>query len=180
MKISPGLLTRRRHERQEVEVPWSLESLNQIAGILSRKGVRLSVPSSLDPTMSQVDVMKQMGLQVLQDRETERVPRNVLENNGRGEVLAELEIDSVRYHFPQREVQLSELELEAKSPKGRKILRDLTNKLLRDFAPELRPWRHGKLVTGEKIQRLLQRADFDNLMNGSRLKPEGYDRVERA
>ena len=180
MKVSPGLLTMRRHERLEIEIPWSSESLSQIVGIVAGKGVRLIAPSSLDPTMSQVDVMKRMGLQVLQDRKTERVPRNVLENDGQGEVLAELDIDSVLYHFPAREVRLFELELEAKSPKGRKILRDLNNKLLRDFAPELRPWRYGKLVTGEKIERLLRKGDLDNFIDGSRLKPEGYERVERA
>src|SRR5438093_1235279 len=62
MKTSPGLFTRRRHERQEVEVPWSHESLSEIAGELSRKGISLKVPSELDETLSHVEVMKLMGL----------------------------------------------------------------------------------------------------------------------
>src|SRR6266700_4936142 len=129
MKISPGLLTRRRHERQEVEVPWSQESLRQIVGELSGKGVSLKVPREHDETLSQVEVMKLMGLHVSQDRETERSPRSIVDAGGPAEVLAELEVDSVLYHFAAQDVRLFELELEAKSQRGRNILGALSRKL---------------------------------------------------
>ncbi len=180
MKISPGLLSWRRHERQEVEVPWSLESLSQIAGELSRKGVSLTVPSELDETLSHVEMMKLMGLRVLQDRETERRPRNIVEGGGPTEVLAELEVDSVLYHFAGQDVRLFELELEAKSQRGSKILGGLSRKLQADFGSELRSWRFGKLVTGEKIERLLERKELGAYLDGSTLKAGGYERIERA
>lgn len=180
LKVSPGLFTRRRHERQEVEIPWSRESLSQITGMLVQRGVRLTMAPRLDLSLSQVDVMRQMGLQIVQDRETERTPRNIVEAKNESEVLAELEIDSVLYHFERHQIRLYELELEAKSQKGRGVLEDLSRRLLRDYASELRRWRYGKLVTGEKIERLLGTGELDNLVKGSTLKPEGYSRIEKA
>jgi inorganic triphosphatase YgiF len=178
MKISPGVFARRRHERQEVEVPWSYESLMRITEMLSRKGIRLKPPMSLEVSLSQVDVMKQMGLQVLQDRETERTIRNIVDSTG--EILAELEIDSVLYHFEGQDIRLSEVELEAKSQKGRKILEDLSRQLLQVFGAELRRWRYGKLLTGEKIERLLRKGELDKFVDGTMLKAEAYSLVERA
>jgi len=180
MKTSPGLFSRRRHERQEVEIPWSVDSLRKIVAELARKGIHLVLPKNLDETGSRLDIMKRMGLSVLQDRETERVPRNVIDSAGSGEILAELEVDSVMYHFAGGDVRLSEVELEAKSRKGRDIVGELSRQLLSDFGLTLRGWRFGKLVTGEKIERLLTSGSLTSFMQGDRLKPEAFASIERA
>jgi hypothetical protein len=180
MKVSKGLLARRRHERQEFEVPWSKVSLDQIAGELSRKGIDLKVPTKLTETVSQVEVMKSMGLEVLQDRETKRHPRDVIDRESSPGPMAEFAIDTVLYHFPGRDVRLFEAELEAKSQKGRSVLRELSGTLLRGFGSDLRAWRFGKLTTGEKIQRLLKNGELDSYLDGSILRPEAYQKIERA
>ncbi len=180
MKVNPGLLTLRRHERQEIEVPWSQASLGQVTGEVARKGVRLTPPRELDGTLSPVEVMKSMGLQVLQDRETQRSPRNIVEGEGPGRVLAELAIDSVLYHFGGQDVQLFELELEAKSEKGRRILGDLSKDLVDRLRPELKSWRFGKLVTGRKIEQLLKQGALRGLLEGTTLNPRAYEKIERA
>ena len=180
MKTSPGLFSRRRHERQEVEIPWSADSLRKIVAELARKGIRLGLPENLDETASRLDIMKRMGLSILQDRATERVPRNVVDRAGSGEILAELEVDSVLYHFAVGDVRLFEVELEAKSKKGRDIIGELSRQLLSDFGLALRGWRFGKLVTGEKIERLLTKGSLTSFMKGDRLKPEAFESIERA
>jgi hypothetical protein len=180
MKVSKGLLARKRHERQEFEVPWSKASLDQIARELSRKGIDLRVPTNFSETLSQVEVMKSMGLQVLQDRQTERHPRDVVDQKGSQSALAELAIDTVLYHFTGRDIRLFEVELEAKSREGRNALGGLYGTLLREFGSELRAWRFGKLMTGEKIQRLLKRGELGSYLDGTILRPEAYQKIERA
>lgn len=180
MKTSPGLFSRRRHERQEVEIPWSSESLRSIAGELARKGVRLDLPEKLDETFSHLELMKRIGLSILQDRETERFPRNIIDSTVPSEILGELEVDSVLYHFAGSDVRLFEIELEAKSERGRDILGKISDKLLADFSSELRTWRFGKLVTGEKIERMLAQGSLTSLMKGDRLLPKAYPRIEHA
>src|SRR5215831_17724526 len=91
MKVRPRLISMKRHERQELEIPWSADSLKRIIGELGRKGVKLNLPDKIAEASSHVQVMRNMGLNVLQDRETERVPRNVIDNAGTGEVLAEMD-----------------------------------------------------------------------------------------
>ncbi len=147
---------------------------------LARKGIHFVLPENLDETASRLDIMKRMGLSILQDRETERVPRNVIDSAGSGETLAELEVDSVLYHFAAGDVRLFEVELEAKSRKGRDIIGELSRQLLSDFGLTLRGWRFGKLVTGEKIERLLTNGSLTSFMQGDRLKPEAFASIERA
>ena len=180
MKTSPGLFSRRRHERQEVEIPWSVDSLRKIVAELAGKGIHLGFPENLDETVSRLDIMKRMGLSILQDRETVRVPRTVIDTAASGEILAELEVDSVMYHFARGDVRLFEIELEAKSKKGRNVLGELSDALLADFRAELRSWRFGKLVTGEKLERLLTKGSLTSFMKGDRLKPEAFASIERA
>ncbi len=180
MKTSPGLFSRRRHERREVEIPWSLDSLRKIVAELAGKGIHLGLPENLDETASRLDIMKRMGLNILQDRETVRVPRTVIDTAASGEILAELEVDSVMYHFARGDVRLFEIELEAKSKKGRSVLGELSDALLADFRAELRSWRFGKLVTGEKIERLLTKGGLTSFMKGDKLKPAAFVSIERA
>ncbi len=180
MKVSPGLLTLKRHEREEIEVPWSQASLNQIVERMSQKGIRLKLPGELDGTLSQVEVMKSMGLEVLQDRDTQRTPRNVVESEDSGKVLAELAIDSIVYHFDSQNVRLFEVELEAKSEKGRRILGYLSKSLTEKFRRELKSWRFGKLVTGRKIEQLLRDGALEDLQEDGILRPTAYEKIERA
>ncbi len=180
MKTSPGLLSMKRHERQEIEIPWSMDSMKKIGEELARKGIKVNTPDRVDETTSRLEVMRSMGLSVLQDRETERVPRSIVESVAANEILAELEVDSVLYHFSRGDVRLFETEIEAKSKKGREILRKIQDNLLADFGPDLRTWRFGKLITGEKIERLIVRGELAPVTKAGELVPAAYQLIERA
>lgn len=179
MKISPRRLSWKRHERQETEIPWAEESLSHVTGELERRGVRLKPRKAMDEHTSHVDVMRSMGLGVLQDRETQRNTRDIVGSNGSIEILAELAIDTVLYRFGGQDVRLFELEIEAKSRKGGRALNDVRKDLLSMFPSELMNWRFGKLVTGRKIERLWKRGMLE-VLEGSTLRPSAYEFIERA
>ena len=180
LKVNPGLISWRRHERREFEVPWSQGSLQQIRDELERRGIKLAPLGPLTENMPRVETMKLLGLRVLQDRETHREARDIVEGNASREVLAELAIDSVLYHFEGRDVRLFELEVEAKSQRGRGVLGNIAKGLREKVGSQLRSWRFGKLVTGEKIDRLLKRGELQNFLDGSRLRPDAYLKIEQA
>ena len=179
-KRSLGLLGWRRKERRELELPWSRESFFRIISGLARSKVILQQPEHFDLSHP-VEAMKSTGLRVLQDRETSRLVKNIVRaSEGRSEILAELAIDSVVYHFESQDVELHELEVEAKAKKRRRILEDVEDGLLDLFGGELQPWRWGKLVTGKMIGRMLRGGVLQGLIEGRRLRLEAYEKVETA
>ena len=171
LKQSPGLFTRNRNERREIELNWSPASLSKILQEISGRGVRLEIkdPGVGDPT----DSFKKLGLVVIQDRETKRAPREVV--SAHGELLAELAIDSVTYHFENGDIMLDEVEVEAKSRNGREVVDEVANDLTRVFGPELQRWKSGKLSTGIRIEKLLRNGRLNGLIEDSRLKQEAYE-----
>jgi CYTH domain len=171
LKQSPGLFTRNRNERRETELDWSFASISRILQEISGHGIRLESrdPGKNDP----VDVLKKLGLEVIQDRETKRKPREVV--SVQGEILAELAIDSVTYHFDVANIMLDEVEIEAKSKNGREALDEVAKSLIVLFGSELQRWRSGKLSTGMKIEKLLRDGRLNGLIQKGRLKQEAYD-----
>ncbi len=179
MKRSPGTFAFRRNEREELEIPWSQSSLNRILEELAGQSVKLTSPifnGGSDP----VEVLKSTGLVVTQDRETRREARNALLEKGDQVPLAELAVDSVKYNLMTLAVSLCEVEIEAKSREGRGAL-DTIKKALQDrFGSDLRPWKHGKLVTGKAIRRLLEKGELQGLVEGGFLRPEAFEKIDRA
>lgn len=180
LKRNPGLFFWKRNERQEIELPWSQDSFAQIVGELSRLGVGLEKENPTDLS-SPVEVMKRVGFRVLQDRETLRTVIEIMGKTGRGEeVLAEVALDSVLYHFQGQDLRLYELEVEAKSRRGRGTLGPMVDALTGLLEPELQKWRFGKLATGRAIERLLSQGSLKGLVENEKLKPEAYDIVLEA
>lgn len=178
-KRGPGLLGLwNRNERRELELPWTQDSLSMITGELARIGVRF-LPAGDGAQSGPVEVLRSMGLLVIQDRETNRQVREVMPTEG-DRPLAELAIDSVDYHFQAQDVRLDEVEVEAKPSGGRRVLEDLREGLLELFRGELELWRWGKLVTGKMIERMLRKGTLRGLLEGSRLKLEAYEKLTNA
>ncbi len=179
MKRNPRLFTWRRNERQELEIPWSQSSLKRILEELTSEGIRLPNPT-LTGESYPIEVVKSTGLLVAQDRETRREASNVLPERGEHLPLAELAVDSVRYNLATQTVGLCEVEIEAKSREGRKILETIVKALQDRFGTDLRPWKHGKLVTGRAVKRLLEKGELQGLIEGGFLKPGAFEKIDRA
>ena len=44
----------------------------------------------------------------------------------------------------------------------------------------MRPWKHGKLVTGKAIRKLLENGELEGQLEGGFLKTESFDKIDRA
>ncbi len=179
MKRSPGPFTWRRNERQELEIPWSQSSLKRILEELTNQGIKLTIPK-LTGESDPVEVLKSTGLLVTQDRETKREASSVLPEMGEQLPLAELAVDSVQYNLTTQTVSLCEVEVEAKSREGRNVLETIKKGLQERFGTDLRPWKHGKLVTGKAVRRLLEKGELQGLIEEGFLKSEAFEKVDRA
>jgi len=178
-KRGPGLLGLwNRNERRELELPWTKDSLSKMTGELDRIGVKL-LPAGDDAQSGPVETLRTMGLLVIQDRETNRQVREAMPTKG-DRPLAELAIDSVEYHFQAQDVRLDEVEVEAKPSGGARVLEALREGLLELFKGELEPWRWGKLATGKMIEKMLRKGSIGGFLEGSRLKPEAYEKLRGA
>ncbi len=167
-------------ERLELEEPWSAASLDKVVDALRHAGVTLSRDPDADG--SPVDVIRALGLDVVQDRETQRQPRSVrrLDDPG-GTALAELAVDAVIYHVEPKIVRMYEVEIEAKAAGGASAVRVIMERLVAEFAPALQPWPYGKLVTGDTIERLLREGTLENLLGeDDTLSPAAIDLIEGA
>ena len=121
-----------------------------------------------------------MGLEMIQQRRTRREARNVVRRGKTpSSILAEMAIDRVTYILNNTKVGLSEVEVEAKSPKGLATVQDIANALISKYHPNLRQWFHGKFVTGLAIRKLLETKQFHSYILNGDLRPEAFELIDR-
>ena len=167
-------------ERVELEAPWSPAALEAVLGRLAADGVRLATPEPLeraggaDPLRSLLG----LGLEVVQTRATERIPRDVVPEGGPARPVAELAVDAVAYHLPGGVARLHEVEVEAKGTGDLTTVGRVAAGLRERFGDELAPWPHGKLVTGQAVEVLLAAGRLDGLRDpDGTLHPAAYEVV---
>lgn len=174
-------------DRLEIEAAWSEDALARVIKELADRGIELRQPHEDLGDAPPLDVMRSMGLEVIQNRRDRRRVRNIVpveeglvaNDEDDGPVLAELAIDAVVYHFSGQDVRLYELEVEAKIRRGSRVLRDVIAGLVARYGPALRRWRYGKLVTGRAIEELLSEGALEGLMDdGGHLKPVALDKID--
>lgn len=165
-------------ERDELELPWSMEALERIVAALAGLGVRLR-PSGGVPDGEPLEALGALGLSVVQDRATKRRVRDVVAD-GAEEPIAELVVDSVRYDFGGRAAWHHEVEVEAKGAGVREVVGEVAEALLARFPEVLRPWTRGKLSTGRAVERLLREGDAEGVLGpDGDLTPAAYERIAR-
>lgn len=166
-------------KRLEIEAPWSEDALTRVIKELADRKITLKQQSQDFHHMHPLDVMASLGLEVIQDRETQRQVRNIIfMGEEGGPVLAEMGIDSVVYHFSDQTICHYELEIEAKVRNGLTVLRTLIESLVAMYGPTLRGWDHGKLATGKAIEWLLNKGSLEGLLEiDNHLKPGAYDKM---
>jgi hypothetical protein len=151
----------------EIEVPWSAEGFKTVADELARAQIKVAQPAAFDG-VSPAEVLRACGLIPIQDRQTHRRVRDVLDP-ARHIRLAELAIDAVDYRFGSREVNLYEVEIEAKQLDSAGVLHACAGALQSEFGAMLRPWPFGKLATGAAIERLLRTGELTPLLVNGQL-----------
>lgn len=162
--------------RREVELPWSEDAM---ASINRRLDLKLSGLSKLE---SGIDDPRQkleaMGLQVLQERETRRDTREIIEGQGESSI-AELALDKVTYHFGKLKIPIFEIEVEAKSNTKSRTIKKIRNQIESIDRNELLRWKHGKFVTGRAIEKLLQTEKLEDLVDKGGLKTSALKKIDK-
>ena len=168
-------------QRIEFERKWSREALDVVMDLLAVSGVPVEKHAEKFDLNDPHGTMDSLGMSAIQDRETVRLVRDVVTEDGdSGESIAELVIDSVTYHIRTVDVRHYELELEAGSPEASRIIGPLAQLLLERFGSGLRPWNIGKTATGKRVERLMADGVLATLMKDGRLLPAAYDRMVRS
>jgi len=117
-----------------------------------------------------------------QYRETVRKSRNlVARRDATNRVLAELAIDSTAFRFNEpQDVWHYEVEVEVKSEGGLIAVRQVHQELIELTGGKLRPWPHGKFLTGKAISRLLREGHLaDHLDSEGTLRSSAYELIAR-
>lgn len=179
LKGPPRLAAGGGTERLEIEAPWSKEALARITKELAKRGIPVRSPR-LDPEARPLTVMKDLGLRVVQSRQTRRTVRDVVPAGQTEAQLAELAIDSVAFRFKSEQLKLHIIEVEAKSQDGLRALGAITRDLSKMFEPALRPWPYGKLATGLATEKLLRQGALEDLIDNDRhLRPAAFGKLAR-
>jgi len=119
-------------ERLEFEAGWSAESLRRMIDVLHRAGVTL--PRISGSTGAPLEILRALGLDVVQDRHTHRRPRRVTRaDDPRGAVLAELAVDAVVYRLEVGRVRLYQIEIEAASAGAAPVVRAILDRLAAQY-----------------------------------------------
>ncbi len=133
-------------ERLEIEGPWSAATFDDIARALAQAGATLPMQPVNFEAADHEAVLMAAGLQLIQDRETERAIRDVVDHGG--SIVAELAIDRVTVRSAAQPARFSQIEIESKSAAGSAMLSRIVRDLRTRFGDTLRPWPYGKLATG--------------------------------
>lgn len=122
---------------------------------LGKNGVvsRLEIQSDVRYD-SLLELLTQMGLQIVQEQSVRRQAYNILATTSTGASsvpFAELAIDAVDYTVHGRTVRFHEVEVENKGDDPR-CIEHVVDWLLEEFGDQLRVWVHNKLATGRAIE----------------------------
>jgi hypothetical protein len=168
-------------EHLEIEAPWGDESIRSISIELAQQGIGLPPVPDIVNQATPSAVLAQWGLEMVQRRENYRQVRNLRPvQEEASQTLAELSIDSVVYHFDSRVVRHYEVEIEAKTPSGIKILSPVVHSLTGSYPSFLQRWGHGKLSTGKAIELLLHQGALEGLLGPhDQLRPQAYPEIHR-
>ncbi len=168
-------------QRMEIEAPWSKEAVQKITDEIGDGTIAARLADwdfEQDPAP---DIMLKLGLRAVQSRETRRQARHVLVSKKKSvEVIAELAIDSVTYHFDGQDVRHYEVEVEEKTFGRHEQIRDVLDHLITKFGIRLREWDQDKLSTGMAIQEILRRGEMRELLTADNaMTPAAYDKLDR-
>ncbi|MEJ2719330.1 MAG: CYTH domain-containing protein [Deltaproteobacteria bacterium] len=166
--------------RLEVEAEWSDHALTETLNQLAKSGIELPLKANAGDRSDPLDLFNALGLVVVQDRETLRMVRNIVPLADDGALAAaQLVLDSVSYRFHEMNVRHSEVEIEALTSDGARVLKTLAENLRDRFGGALQRWNHSKLATGWAIENLWHDLDMAGCIKDGHLLPAAYEQIDR-
>lgn len=167
-------------DRREWEGEWSADVLGQVRAALRERGVLLpsasTPPCGTEAAADPGEVLRSLGLRVIQDRATRRRESGILLPE-RGEEAGVLAVDAVEFRAADgRGVTHHEVEVEAggvADPAA--FLREVAAALRELFPGVLVPWEHSKLETGRAVAEATAEEGYGAVADpGGRMRPEAY------
>lgn len=164
-------------KRLEIEKLWSKNALTEVLNELEYRGIKIRQLHQDFDNIHPWAVMSNLGLKVIQDRESHRKPMNII-YKGNSSVLAELVIDYTIYHFSNQDICLYEVEIEANVGNDFTVLKTVIDNLVTIYKPALQKWDHSKLAMGKAIEKLSSEGMLKGMLDiNNNLKPEAYDKI---
>jgi inorganic triphosphatase YgiF len=168
-RVSAGVIS-----RDELEVDWSPEGLDEVLEALSKAGVWLDDVEAARQAGGAPAAMAALGFLPSAARENRRVALTL----GRGDDhIAELDVDAVTLTVDGSPVRHYEVECEAKGSGDAAVVRAVLADL-RTRHPLLRPWSVSKLALGEALEALASEGRLTSLLEADRPRPEAYEAIE--
>jgi adenylate cyclase class IV len=167
-------------QRFEIEEPWSQKALVIIFEELTRAGIELNTQNTIFQENNPIDTLEEIGLTILQDRESIRHAFDVSSKEHPAKALAELVIDTVFFQFKGQKLRHHEIEIELTSPEEESSFTECIQ-FLKDHLPtDLQLWTYSKLETGLALEKLFQNHRSDMLSDkDGNISPKVYHLLER-
>lgn len=141
--------------RMELEEPWSAAAYATIRRCLADYGLWPSAASSAPPSGDPFVALRAAGLVIVQDRETDRRPRDlVVAMDTSDRPAAELAIDLTTFHVGADRVLSREIEIESKVPDGGEAVQQAAGALLELYPGQLKRSKYAKISLGKAIAAL--------------------------
>lgn len=160
--------------REELEVEWSPDGLDEVLEALSQAGVSLGDIEAAREAASARDAVEALGFAPTSPRRNRRTALTLMRD---GEVVAEIDVDDVTFSPGGRSVRHFEVECEAKGAGDASTVRAVLDDLQARHSA-LQAWAVSKLALGEVLEALAQDGELDALLAGDRLRPEAYATIE--
>ncbi len=163
--------------RMEHEALWTPMALTKVLQLIADYGIPINEPQGAGFTQNPARVIESLGLEPIQVRDTERLCRDLVDPAEPSVAIAELAVDTVRYHLPGRQIAHHEVETELKAAKDAAILSTVGRELQGTWG-ELTPWIYSKYATGWAAARLLEMGILtDHVAASGYLRPAAYDLI---
>ena len=147
-------------KRDELELEWKPDSFDELVDALIASGIKFPCNYAFD--FDWYKSMNSLGMNVLQERHTKRLAKEIF---CKQILIAELAIDEVKYRYEQGDVFHREIEIESKSIFGDSAISIISKHLVQKYPNALWTWMPSKLELGIALQDLIMSGNREILEN---------------
>ena len=147
-------------KRDELELEWKPDSFDDLVDALIASGIKFPCNYAFD--FDWYKSMNSLGMNVLQERHTKRLAKEIFCEQI---LIAELAIDEVKYRYEQGDVFHREIEIESKSIFGDSAISIISKHLVQKYPNALWTWMPSKLELGIALQDLIMSGNREILEN---------------
>lgn len=147
-------------KRDELELEWKPDSFDDLVDALIASGIKFPCNYAFD--FDWYKSMNSLGMNVLQERHTKRLAKEIF---CKQILIAELAIDEVKYRYEQGDVFHREIEIESKSIFGDSAISIISKHLVQKYPNALWTWMPSKLELGIALQDLIMSGNREILEN---------------